>query len=183
MHSNAHIHKTCSTKHLVTVEQKSYTSQALQHILTNPTLRRLRQEDPEFKASLGYRKSSSQHGLLTCKGILIQQHGCLARDHIQRPRSVWSGWNTDMPLVHTFNLWLKYRHALSTHLYSQTMKGKLVCRKKQHVLKWHLIEGQTKWQIRERFDRTSQRRDTINSRENSTGNRSYLRAVKGERFS
>jgi hypothetical protein len=70
-----------------------------------------------------------------------------ARDRIHRSRSVWTGCNDT-----TESLWLKHRHALSPHLSSQTMTVKFVGGSR-HVSKWRLIEGQTKWRIRERFDR------------------------------
>jgi hypothetical protein len=37
--------------------------------------------------------------------------------------------------THLESLWLEYRHTLSTHLQFQTLKVKLVCRKKHLCLK------------------------------------------------
>jgi hypothetical protein len=52
----------------------------------------------------------------------------LARDHIQRPRSVWSDWNIDTP--YTFNPTGWNTDTSFIH----TFKVKLVCRRKQPCL-------------------------------------------------
>lgn len=63
-------------------------------------------------------------------------------------------WILRLLYIYWKNLFLVCGSALSTHLLSQTMKIRLVCRKRHtHVWKWRLIEWKTKWWIRERLDR------------------------------